>query len=213
MQPAPPLLLAGRTPSPSPSPSAFASPAPVPIVLKRPGLLALVRDGRILTVDPANADSVQTLVEGLGNAEPRWSPDGRSLLFVQGREQVAELAVVATGGGSPRRLTANRRPERAAAWSPRGDQIAYVLPRADDPRTFDDPRQPQEVWLLDLASGADRKLADGFDPAWSPRGDAIVYATNGQRDEHGPNANALRIVNGDGSGGRCWPLPIFLPTC
>jgi TolB protein len=174
----------------------------VPIVLKRPGLLTLVSNGRILTVDPGNAASVQVLVDGPDNAQPRWSPDGRSLLFVQGRGPVAELLTVVAGGGAPRRLTTNRRPEHSAVWSPSGDHIAYVVPRTDDARAFDDPRTAEEVWLLDLASGADRKLVDGFDPAWSPRGDAIVYATNGQRDEHGPNANALRIVNADGSGDR-----------
>jgi TolB protein len=174
----------------------------VPVVLKRPGLLAVERAGRILTVDPANAASVRTLVEGPDNAEPRWSPDGRSLLFRRGLGPTAELQSVVASGGPTRRLTANRRPEHAAVWSPRGDRVAYVLPRTDDPRAFDDPREPAEVWLLDVATGADRKLADGFDPAWSPRGDAVVYATNGQRDERGPRANALRIVGVDGQGDR-----------
>src|SRR5689334_12869703 len=85
VQAAPPLILAGQTPSPMPSASPFASPQVVPIVLKRPGLIAVERAGRILTVDPANPDAVSTLVEGPDNAAPRWSPDGRTLVFTQGR--------------------------------------------------------------------------------------------------------------------------------
>ena len=174
----------------------------MPVVLKRPGLLAVEREGRILTVDPGNAASVRTLVDGSDNAEPRWSPDDQALLYRRGQRQTAELQRIPAGGGPPRRLTANRRPERGAVWSPRGDRIAYTLPRTDDPRAFDNPREPEEVWLLDVATGADRKLTEGFDPAWSPRGDALVYATNGQRDERGPRANALRIVGVDGQGDR-----------
>jgi len=174
----------------------------VPVLLKRPGPLAIERDGRILVVDPADGSAVRTVLEGPDYSAPRWSPDGRSLLFTRGRGPAAELYVMPGGGGPVRRLTANRRPERGAVWSPIDGRIAYVVPRTDDARTFDSPSQPAEIWTVDLATGADRKVADGFDPAWFPDGRAIVYATNGQRDERGPRENALRVVNADGQGDR-----------
>lgn len=46
-----------------------------------------------------------------------------------GRGPTAELYLLSAEGGPPRRLTANARAERAVTWSPRGDRIAYVLPR------------------------------------------------------------------------------------
>ena len=184
----------------------------MPIALKRPGRLAIERDGRILVVDPADGSAVRTVLEGTDYSVPRWSPDGRSLLFARGRGPTAELYVMAAGGGPARRLTANHRPERSAVWSPTGDRVAYVVPRTDDARAFDSPSQSTEIWTVDLATGADRKVADGFDPAWFPDGRALVYATNGPRDERGPRDNGLRLVNPDGQGDRPLIGMADLPT-
>jgi Tol biopolymer transport system component len=176
--------------------------AAFPIALGRPGLLAVEREGRILLVDPERQQPTRTVVASPDNAAPRWSPDGRSLLIVAGRGQAAELQLVTPAGGPGRRLTSNHRPERGAAWSPRGDRLAYALPRALGPGGNDDPAATDEIWLLDVATGSDRKVADGFDPAWSPDGRWIVYATNGQRDQQGPRANAIRVIGADGQGDR-----------
>lgn len=171
-------------------------------MLGRPGLLAVERQGRILLVDPERRQPTRTVVTSPDNAAPRWSPDGRALLVVQGLGPAAELRLIPPDGGAGRRLTANSRPEQGAVWSPRGDRVAYVLPRALGPDGSDDPSAPEEIWLLDVQAGNDRKLVDGFDPAWSPDGRWIAYATNGQRDQHGPRANAIRMVGEDGQDDR-----------
>lgn len=171
-------------------------------MLGRPGLLAVERAGRILLVDPERQLPTRTIVASPDNTAPRWSPDGRSLLIVQGLGPAAELRLVPPEGGPGRRLTSNGRPERGAVWSPHGDRVAYALPRALGPGGNDDPAEPEELWLLDVQTGADRKLADGFDPAWSPDGHWLAYASNGPRDQHGPRENAIRIVGADGQGDR-----------
>lgn len=181
-------------------------------MLGRPGLLAVEREGRILLVDPERQLPTRTIVASPDNAAPRWSPDGRGLLIVQGLGPAAEVRLVPPDGSAGRRLTGNSRPERGAVWSPRGDQVAYALPRALGPGGADDPAEPEEVWLLDVQTGSDRKLADGFDAAWSPDGRWLAYATNGQRDQHGPRANAIRIVGADGQGDRQVLAVADLPT-
>src|SRR5215212_4340052 len=197
------LLNPGRAPSPSPSlaaspsPSPSASPSPVAVTLGRPGLLAVEQAGRVLLVDPERQQSVRVLVASSDSREPRWSPDGRSVLIVGGAGPGAELRLLPAAGGAARRLTSNGRPEHAAAWSPRGDHVAYVLSRRLGTDGQDDPAEPEEIWLLEVATGEDRKVADGFDPAWSPDGRWIAYATNGGRDGQGARDNAIRVTSID----------------
>jgi Tol biopolymer transport system component len=202
VQPSLPLIVPGRLASPSPSPSPAAGVSPVPLILGRPGSIVVENGGRLIVVDPEHPDPSRILVGSTDNREARWSPDMQSVLLVGGSGPGAELRLVPAAGGSLRRLTSNGRPERGAAWSPRGDRIAYSLPGGLGPDGRDDPAAPAELWLLDVATGTDRKLADGFDPAWSPDGRWIAYATNGQRDEHGPRNNALRVISPDGQDDR-----------
>jgi Tol biopolymer transport system component len=209
--PGPPSIVPGGSPSPAASPFASpgASPPPsldasgpgqaaFPIVLGRPGLLAVEREGQILLVDPERQRPTRTLVASPDNAAPRWSPDGRAVLIVGGLGPAAELRLIPPDGVSERRLTGNSRPERGAVWSPRGDRLAYTLPRSLGPGGSDDPAEPEEIWLLDVVTGNDRKLVDGFDPAWSPDGRRVAYTTNGRRDQQGARENAIRIVGADG---------------
>jgi dipeptidyl aminopeptidase/acylaminoacyl peptidase len=196
----------GSTPSASPGPSASAGPAaspqPLPIALGRPGLLAVQAGGRILLVDPERQQPTRTAAPGPDSSWPRWSPNGRGVLYVSGLGPAAELRLLGVPGGSVRRLTANARPESGAAWSPRGDRVAYALPASLGPDGGSDPAVPAEVWLLDVTSGDTRKVADGFDPSWSPDGRWIAYATNGQRDSSGPHDNGIRVVSADGADDR-----------
>ncbi len=198
------LSIVVPVPRPSPSPPSSPSPVPSPSPDTARGLLVFERDANIwITVSDGSGSRV--LVSEGDGANPRWSPDGRQLLFTRGRGVAAELALVAAEGGPTRRLTSNARPESGASWSPRGDRIAYSLPRSLGPGGRIDPTIPEEVWAVDVASSQQRKLADGFDPAWSPDGVRLAYATNGRRGADAPvgaTDNAIHVVDADGANDR-----------
>src|SRR5262249_59794742 len=57
---------------------------------------------------------------------PRWSPDGKHLLFESNRGGNNQLWVIALGGGEARQLTNISTDAGSALWSPDGKHIAFV---------------------------------------------------------------------------------------
>jgi len=69
-------------------------------------------------------------------------------------------------GGTPRRLTNDRFVELGPTWSPDGRSIAFSSDR--DGTT--------DLWVRDVASGADKKVAsEATKASWAPRGNEIAY--------------------------------------
>ncbi|WP_213807130.1 S9 family peptidase [Granulicella sp. dw_53] len=57
---------------------------------------------------------------------PRWSPQGRWILFQSGRRGVNSLLVVSDDGNTTSYLTSTKEAAEDGHWSPRGDEIVYV---------------------------------------------------------------------------------------
>src|SRR3982074_1389519 len=75
-----------------------------------------------------------------GQKHPRWSPDGKWIAFLSGREDDNEndqLWILSSGGGEAEKLTEAKAGIDDFAWSPDSKRIALVIP---DP----DPREPEK---------------------------------------------------------------------
>ena len=57
---------------------------------------------------------------------PRWSPDGKHVLFESNRSGEMQLWVIAVGGGEARQLTSIATEAGTGIWSSDGKQIAFV---------------------------------------------------------------------------------------
>jgi Tol biopolymer transport system component len=95
------------------------------------------------------------------------SPDGQTIAF----DLLGDLYTIPISGGTATRLTSGLAYDMQPRFSPDGKQLAFVSDRSGD----------DNVWLLDLASGAVRPLTTGVDagylsPEWTPDGQYIVVS-------------------------------------
>jgi len=115
--------------------------------------------------------------------EYRFSPDGKTIVFsvrIAGKTEAWSTnfdlySVPAAGGAAPRNLTPeNPAWDAKATYSPDGRTIAYLAMARPG---FEADRY--QIMLMDVASGAKRKLAESWDRspgsiAWSGDGKAII---------------------------------------
>jgi Tol biopolymer transport system component len=126
------------------------------------------------------------------DTRPRYSPDGRTIVFESNRTGFNELWLMNADGSNQRQLTfspAGGHGNGAANFSPGGDQIAYQSTRDGN----------FNVYRIDIDGKNDTRLTnlavEESLPAWSPNGDKIAF--NSRRVD--PSAD-VHLMNPDGTG-------------
>jgi len=100
------------------------------------------------------------LTSGDGDkTNPDWSPDGLRLVYVHSQDAASWLAVQALDATPP--LTYQIEPglHYLPRFTPDGKAVLCV---------FDNPRCPDDLWLLSLKDGAFRRLTDSLPPELGP---------------------------------------------
>lgn len=113
----------------------------------------VIRGGGVsdLQVIPIAGGAPRTLVAGTTqNREPKWSPDGRMVMFVSDRSGSHDVWVVDAAGGVPRDLTGWPTNELLAEWSADGASVYFVSARDATP-LFD-------LWQVPASGGEPRRL-------------------------------------------------------
>lgn len=124
---------------------------------------------------PEGVDDVRLTTGADSNA--RWSPDGRLIAFTRTVSGgTLDLAVVSRDGKSEKVLLRNGRNEGSLAWSPSGEQIAFVSDRDGDPEIY--VIRPDGKGLARLTDNQESDL----DPRWSRDGRTVLFVSNTDGD-------------------------------
>jgi Tol biopolymer transport system component len=178
------------------------------------------RGGRtkIYTLDLASGRvTALTSDQNYRDENPRWSPDGRQILFKSSRAHHGpnaesgtpdyDLYVMQADGSGVRRLTTDPANENEASWMPDGRSVVFSSDR--------DSRG--DLYRLWLADGRVERLTRHFVgraimPAVSPDGQRVAFAA--QTLNRGQfwlyQVHLLDLASGQtsplaGGGGSCWP--------
>jgi len=121
--------------------------------------------------------------------EPHWSPDGKQIAFVSGRDGHGHVYVMNADGTDTRRITNTAQDDSHPTWSADGRWLAFSREGA----LF---RQP-------VSGGPARRLlknalGNAADPAYSPDGKHVAYDYR----RPGFSIREVYVMNADGSGAR-----------
>jgi TolB protein len=123
------------------------------------------------------------------NYLPVFSPDGKQIAFMSGRDGNPEIYVMNVDGSNLRRLTNHPAGDTTPTWSPSGSQIAFTSDRSGK----------MQVYVMDSSDGSNlRRLtvneSEADRPTWSPRPfDEIAFAA---RTGPGYDIKILQMSNG-----------------
>ncbi len=79
----------------------------------------------IWIVSSSGGDAIQLTQSGKDSA-PSWSPDGKTLAFISGREGSSQVYVISMEGGEARKLTTLSTGADLFKWAPDGKSIAFT---------------------------------------------------------------------------------------
>ena len=133
---------------------------------------------RILHIWRARIDGgqpVQLTSGAEGEAEPRWSPDGKTIAFAarRGDNELAQIYLLPDDGGEARPLTMHATAVSDIAWTPDGSALYF---RAGEPKTaaekerdkvkddvyaYDENYKQTHLWKVTVASKSESRITGG----------------------------------------------------
>jgi Tol biopolymer transport system component len=153
----------------------------------------------IWTVNPDGSDKRQLTNNTSSDQFPRWSPDGRQIVFVSDRSGANDAWVMNADGSNQRNLTGTLGGAGSVqfpSWSPDGQRIVFA-------GTFGTDLLP-ELYTVRTDGSQLTPLTnnqfDDFRPVWSPDGQTIAFVSirNGNADIFSINAtggNEQQLTN------------------
>ncbi len=116
---------------------------------------------------PMTGGRAEQITKGDLDTRPRFSPDGRTLLFLSTRSGKSQPWLLPLGGGEPTQLAEFGGQVSAAEWSPDGKSVAALAESGEERFRIGDPEKPTARRIVDLNWRLDMVgIRDQFTSLW-----------------------------------------------
>ncbi|MBV9008707.1 MAG: S9 family peptidase [Verrucomicrobia bacterium] len=148
-------------------------------------------DTAIWIVPTAGNDQPHRLTNGTHDSSPRWSPDGRFLMFARatekdGKPEPAQLAMLPMNGGDAWTFTDLPKGAGSPRWSPDGKTIAFTS--TSNPEDLAKQQKKKE------AEEAAKKAAAAVSPAPNASASAAAAVSPGPKTAEAPDEHESDVL-------------------
>jgi dipeptidyl aminopeptidase/acylaminoacyl peptidase len=133
------------------------------------------RVGHIWRQDLAGGPPVQLTFGDTGETTPRWSPDGKTILFLarRGENPDTQIHVMPADGGEAKALTRHATGVASPVWAPDSSAVYFLASDAktaddrererlrDDAYAFEENYKQRHLWKVTVATAAEQRITNG----------------------------------------------------
>ncbi len=137
----------------------------------------------VMDVDGGNISQLTFTIAGISNAQPRWSPNGRHIVYHSNMHGNFEIYLINPDGTELTRVTEYPGFDMFPEWSPNGKQLAIL--------------RDVDIYLIDLDGTNPIQLTENVAlnqmASWSPNGKRIAFMSGRE------GYCSVFVMNSDGS--------------
>ena len=133
------------------------------------------RDGNpnVYIVNADGTGEKQLTDDDASDDQPCLSPDGNTVVFISGRKGNNDVWLVKSGGGGEKRITKTDAMEYDPSFTPDGESVVFTRDKGDS----------KVIIKLDLSSGTEETLAEGYMARMSSDSTQLIYVSSESGDE------------------------------